>query len=427
MKITRWLYALIILIVLSQGIAYAQNVGDAYVIPIHGEINKANYQYVKENIDTIKEGNFSTVIFDIDTYGGYIVEAEKIKELILSVDVPTITFVNKKAESAGVLLTIAGDRIAMANGATIGSAEPIPNNPKTLSMWVEQLRATAKLKGRDDRLIASMADKEIYINDVVEKGKLLNLNYEDAKRLGLADVIADSYSEILDNFEDIKYNKIVVSDITIKNKVAQVVSNPLFAALLLAIGFIGMIIEVFTPGFGAGGTLSVLAFGFFFWASIMAGNSGYAAIIMFVVGIILLIIELMIPGFGIPGVGGLASIVISIILASRDIQQAVISLVMAFIISIIFAVIFIKYGQRSPYFDKLVLSKKQGVKYTSTESKEDLLGKEGIVLTALRPAGTIKIEDKRIDAVSDGQFIKKGAKVKIIKIEGRRVVVEVIK
>lgn len=95
------------------------------------------------------EGNSpKAIIFEIDTYGGLIDEAEKIKNLIIDLKTPTISFVNNKAESAGVLITISSENVVMAESSTIGSAETIPNTEKVLSMWRSFLRDVAQLRGR---------------------------------------------------------------------------------------------------------------------------------------------------------------------------------------------------------------------------------------------------------------------------------------
>ena len=104
-------------------------------------------------MDKVIKENPKAIIFEIDTYGGVIVEAEKIKNLIISSPVPTIAYVNNKAESAGVLIAIAADNVVVSNTATIGSAETIPNTEKVLSMWRGLLRDTAQYRNRDPEII----------------------------------------------------------------------------------------------------------------------------------------------------------------------------------------------------------------------------------------------------------------------------------
>lgn len=418
---------IIVLLLLNLSAAYGQSTNDVYVIPVKGEINKATYQFMKAKLDEISRFNAAAIIFEIDTYGGLIVEAEKIKDLIINQEAPTISFINTKAESAGVLISISSEKIAMAEGATIGSAETIPNTEKILSTWVSILRSVAEQRGRNPDIIASMADKDIEIDGIVEKGELLNLNYKEAEDLGITDVIANNYEDILESF-NIEYNQIITIDTDFKTKIAGAITNPYISSLLLSLAFIGLIVEVLTPGFGAGGTISFIAFSLYFGGNILAGNSQWAVIIVFIAGIALLLIEAAIPGFGIPGIGGILCVILSIILASGSIETAIISLGVAIVLTALTGALLIKYGYRSPYLDKIILKTSQDRErgYSSIITRENYVGREGIVITTLRPAGTIEIEGNRVDAVSEGDFINKGERVKVLKIEGPKVVVRKI-
>lgn len=420
-------YIIIAVMILVSSFGFAENDGDVYVIPITGEINKATSQFVNTQLENIKNKNVSAVIFEIDTYGGLISEAEKIKESIMSLEIPTIAFVNKKSESAGVLITISNDYIVMAEGASIGSAETIPNTEKVMSMWVTWLRTTAEQNGRDSELVAAMADKDIEIEGIVKEGDLLNLGHKWAYDLGFADAIANNYNQVLKKL-NLDYEEIKPIEKDLQIKIAEIVVNPYVAAAILAIGFIGFVIEILTPGFGVGGTIGLLAFALFFGGNMLAGNSNWGAVILFVVGLILLLVEAVAPGFGIPGIGGIISVVLSVIMASSSIETAIMSLAFAVILAIIAAVLLIKYGPKNPYLDRIILSTKQENKkgYTSNQVKASYVGKEGLTLTTLRPAGTILIDDIRLDVVSEGGFIAKNSKVKVVKIEGSKIIVRKI-
>lgn len=421
------IFFIVLVIISSTTLVFADTGKDVYVIPIKGDIDNSTYQFVQRELNNALKSDPQAIIFEIDTYGGYIDQAEKIKNLIVKLDVPTISYVNTKAESAGVLLTISSDTIVMSSGSTIGSAEPIPNTEKTLSYWVEELRATAVAKDRDPELVASMADKSIKIDGVIDEGRLLNLNFRRAKELALADLLANSYGEILEEL-DIAYDEIIVSEIDFVTKIAKFIVNPYVLSLLLIIGFIAIVVEIFTMGFGGGATVAIISFALYFGSNFIVGNTGWTAMLLFIVGIVLLVIEAIVPGFGIPGIGGILSIVVSIVLASPDVQIAIYSIVIAFILSILVAYLFLKYGQKSPYFDKIVLNTKHegDSGYSSTVNNIRYLDKEGVAITTLRPSGTVMVEDKRLDAVTEGQYIKKGEKIKIVKIEGSKIVVRKI-
>lgn len=414
----------LILLLLTSGVVYGDEKGAVYVVPIKGEINKATYQFLRKTINDVVNDDPKAIIFEIDTYGGLIDQTEKIKNLIFDLKVPTISFVNNKAESAGVLITISSEKVVMAESSTIGSAETIPDTEKVMSMWKSFLRDMAEERGRDPEIIEAMADKDIHIEDITTKGKLLNLTSREALKYNIADYISNDYKDILDYF-NIDYSNIVVIDEGIEIKIAKFVSNPYISTLLLTIGFVGLIIEVFTPGFGLGGTISILAFSIFFGGNILAGSSQLSSIILFVAGLILLIIEAMIPGFGLPGITGIILVIVGIVLAMNSVTMAIKSLGVAIIVTVIITIILLKLGKKSPIFRKIVLETelKEEKGYLSSRTKEEYLNKEGIAITELRPSGIIEINGERIDALTEGEYISKNTPIKIVRVEGSKIFV----
>lgn len=210
-----------------------------------------------------------------------------------------------------------------------------------------------------------------------------------------------------------------------RDKLASIISNPFISTLFLTLGFVGMVIEIFTPGFGIGGVISIVFFGLFFGGNIIAGNSHWASLLFFIIGLILLVVEAMVPGFGLPGISGIIMLAVGIIMATGDISSAVMSLSVALMVTAVVAVVFIKIGYKSPLFNKIVLetkfTKEKG--YNSSSLQEQLLDKEGVAITDLRPSGIIEIDGTRIDALSEGNYIDRGAQVKIYKVEGSKIFV----
>lgn len=425
MKRTKIIALFLIFMALINCIAYSQQQrGNVYVIPIKGEINEVTYQFLKGTIDKISTKDPAAIIFEIDTYGGQIDQAEKIKNLIYSIDIPTISFVNNKAESAGVLITISSEKVVMAESSTIGSAETIPNTEKVMSMWVSFLKDMAELRNRDPKIVTAMADKDVEIEGIKEKGKLLNINAREANKFGIADYISNSYEDMLEHF-NINYSDVVKVEEGKGIKVAKFVTNPYVSTLLLTLGFVGMVIEIFTPGFGIGGIISLIGFGMFFGGNIMAGNSQWTSLVLFVIGLILLVIEGMVPGFGLPGISGIILIIAGIILAMDSFTGAIISLSVAIIVTTVISIVLIKYGYKSPLIGKAVLSKSQRNEdgYVSANPKAEFLNKEGIAITELRPTGIVDVDNHRIDALSEGNYIDKGSKIKVVKVEGSKIIV----
>lgn len=413
---------LIVIILSSFGFAESDN--DVYVVPIKGEINKATYNFVNHTMEKLNKTNAKAIIFEIDTYGGLIDQAAEIKNLIISTNIPTISYVNNKAESAGVLLTIAAEGVVMAPTATIGSAETIPNTEKVLSMWRGFLRDTAQYRGRNSDIIEAMADRDIEIDGIVEKGKLVNLTSSEAVKYGIADLSTDNYEEIL-NYFNLEGTNIIKVDEGLQIKLAKYISNPYVSSLLLSLGFIGLVVELITPGFGIGGTLSIIGFGLYFGGNILAGNSEWTSLALFVTGLILLVIEGIVPGFGLPGISGIILVLVGTVLAMDSLSVALLSISIAIIITTIATIILMKMGFKSKLFNKVVLTNdlKDEKGYLSADSAHSFMGREGITITGLRPSGFIEIDGIKLDALSDSEYIPQNTIIKVVRVEGSKIFV----
>lgn len=425
MKKSRMIVILIFLMVMIlTNFGYAEAKGDVYIVPITGEINKATYNFLNNTLEKLNKLEPSAIIFEIDTYGGLIDEAAKIKNLIISSSIPTISYVNDKAESAGVLITVASEKVVMANTATIGSAETIPNTEKILSMWRGFLRDTAQYRGRNSEIIEAMADQDIEIDGLIKRGKLVNLTSSEAVKYGIADLATDNYNEIVEYF-NIKNANIIRINESLQIKLAKYISNPYISSLLLTLGFVGLVIEILTPGFGLGGTISIVGFGLYFGGNILAGNSNWTSLILFVTGLILLVIEGMVPGFGLPGISGIILVATGTIIAMDSLSMALLSLSIAIIITTIVTIILIKMGFKSKMLNKIILETKQKDEkgYLSIDSMDEYMDREGISITELRPSGFIDIDGKKLDALSDDGFIPKNTSIKVVRVEGSKIFV----
>src|SRR5690606_37058702 len=109
--------------------------------------------------------------------------------------------------------------------------------------------------------------------------------------------------------------------------IARFLTQSTISSLLLTLGFLGLVFEVTTPGWGVPGTAGLVCLLLFFGGRYAAGIMGWEAILLFFVGLLLLILELfVIPGFGIAGILGILGVMGSIILAFGDLQLALINL-----------------------------------------------------------------------------------------------------
>ncbi|MBB6445980.1 membrane-bound ClpP family serine protease [Bacillus benzoevorans] len=201
--------------------------------------------------------------------------------------------------------------------------------------------------------------------------------------------------------------------------------HPAVIPILLTIGCLGLVLELFTPRIGLPGFVGIAAFALFFYGHLTAGIAGIMPLVLFAAGIILILLEMVLPG-GIIGIIGFGAFLASFFLAAGNFVHMAFSLLIAFTVSILASIVMIKvYDRKMKFFKKLILTDATTTEsgYVSNRNRTELLGIIGMALTDLRPSGTVLVEDERIDVVSEGSFIAKGTKVKFIKVEGSRIVV----
>lgn len=149
-------------------------------------------------------------------------------------------------------------------------------------------------------------------------------------------------------------------------------------------------------------------------------------LIILVLGLVFLIIEMFSPGFGVSGGIGLVLLVIGILVtASTPLEALVMFIILLALLGVVLTVIF-HSATKGRLSKTLILndSLKKEEGFIGTEDLEFFIGKEGIANTALRPAGTAEFDGVKLDVVSQGEFIPKDSKIKVIQVSGRRIVVK---
>lgn len=205
----------------------------------------------------------------------------------------------------------------------------------------------------------------------------------------------------------------------------EFLTNPVVVTVLLTFAGAAIVYELFSTRFGIFGFIGLFALLLFFYGHFQAGLAGVGTIILFAVGILLIFLELFLPG-AISGTLGLAALIASLFLAGENPFHIGISIFIAICISIILLFVMVKVlGKKMVLFNRMILfdtaRKEDG--YVSNVNRTDLIGKEGIALTVLRPSGTAIILNERLDVVSEGGFIDQGSPIMVIKVEGVRIVV----
>lgn len=394
-------------------------------LELDSEINNAEYAFIDKNLSQAELGGYDFVIIEINSLGGFVDPALKIRDRILESDLEVITFVSGRAWSAAALIALAGEELYISPSASIGAAETRPNEEKYISALRKEFAATAERRNKNPRIAEAMVDASLEIEGIIEKDKLLTLTAAEALEYQMADYSASSLSDVA-AARNINLNEIVTVEKSNLEKILGIISSPYISSLVLIIAFSALIFEALTPGFALGGTIGIISLLIFFASHIFTGAIGTGIVVLFVIGIILILAEVfIIPGFGIAGISGITAVLVSLFFIFPNYSIAINVLLAVIFITLVIAIFMIKKFGSSRFWKRISLES-NSENYYSSSSKKDYLNQEAETLSKLRPAGTININGKRVDAVSEGGFIEKGKKVKIISVSGSRIVVREI-
>lgn len=439
------IFIILILIFTSIEIVYSEDASKVYVIKKleFQEINRWYDAYIKKAIKKAADEGASLIILELDTPGGLLSSALSIKNSIIESDIPVVAYINKNALSAGALISLSCESIYMSDGSIIGAATPVymkgdeieKAGEKEISAMRAAMRSSAERNKKNVRVAEAMVDETIVLtkkNDGIDLDDktLLTLSAEEALKVNIADGKANSIMDII-KLRNLSENSVIKNVEEEKyDYILRFLINPVVLSALISIGIIGVYIELKTPGFGIGGVISIIAFSIFFFAQIFVGDSGFLAPAIFFLGIVLLAIEIfVIPGFGITGILGIFGIAAGIFMSFgiNNIAQATLVVFVSLISDIILIIILARFILKSKGFKNKMALETDTAGYHSSVSYDDLLGLEGITETLFRPSGNIIIDGKKYDAITEGEFINKGAKIKVILVEGNKIVVKEVK
>jgi len=410
---------------------------DILVVPVRKVIDGGLAEFVRRVIEEAEQEGVEGIIFHVDTPGGRVDSAVDIKDTILKTGIPTTAFVDKNAISAGSLISLACDSIYMSTGGSIGAATAVDlqgqkASEKVISYFRAQMRATAEANGRRADVAEAMVDDEIEIESVTEEGKLLTLTYNEAIELGISDGTADTLDDVL-RLLGKDGSKLRHVNPNWAENIVRFLTHPVVSSLLMSVGFLGLLIELRTPGWGVAGTAGLIAIMLFFGSHYIVRLAGVGELILFAAGIILLTLEVMvIPGFGVAGIAGISLIVVSLYLSLvgrlphyGDYRIAAVTVMGSFVLTVMGAVAAVKLLPHSSFYRKLVLHavEEAGEGYLSAETDHGILGASGVALTDLRPSGKAEIDGRRLDVVTEGEFVIHGSNIIVTEVRGSRIVV----
>jgi len=424
---------------------YSQTKQPVHVIEISGEVDLGMASYV-EHSAAEAEKDHAVIVLHVNTFGGRVDAATRIRDAIFNAKVPmTIAFVDKRAISAGSLITLSAKKIAMTLGATMGATTPIDGSgtkasEKYVSYMRAEMRTTAERNGRNPLVAEAMVDESLGLDSssglTLAKGKLLTLTTEDAVKVKYLDAEANSISEALKAF-GIENAEITTASENLSDKLLRFLTISLVSSLLIMIGLAGLFYSIKTGHFGVVTLISVICLILFFGGQYIVQVAPPIAIFLFLAGVILFLLELTpIPTFGTGAVLGVIGIFLGIFLALAGdlstitpdrLKDTTVTLATSLIGLIIIVGLIFKYAPGWPWLKKFVNQTVSGNINHIIAEKKLLIGKEGTAITPLRPAGTALIDGKKVDVVTEGEFILPGSGILVIDTPANKVLVRSLK
>ncbi len=313
----------------------------------------------------------------------------------------------------------------MAPGSSIGAAEPIPATEKNIAALKAEFSAAATATGKNPRLAEAMVDKTMGYYGYADEGQILALSDVQAKTVNLSDGTAASEEAVLGLYS--LGDAVIVSDeLEARDMFMGILQSRVVRVLLVALIFSALVVEIKMGGIGAGLGVAVLMGLLLLGGGDESWLDSLKLLALFVLGAVFIGIELVTPAVGVFGLAGVVMVFGSLFfMLGADVQAVYILAGGIAVAAVLFAVL----GKRLPKSRFLagVTLKDRSTRergYSSQEDKSEYVGRRGRTITILRPSGTVRIGRERVDAVSHGDFIDKDTDIRVVQVEGTRVIVE---
>jgi len=444
-------------------------------IDVKGPIRTRLVEQLESTIDRqINQNGANFICVWMDTPGGSPEDSQRLATYLYSLDpsqVRTVAYIEEEARADAALIALACDHIVMAPSAVLGGVGAYQLDDEDVSFFADAAADIARRKMRSPSLATAMIDGDLVVyrclrrddgridyftqealearedaenwereEPITTAGRPLKVDGDRALDLRIAYVTANDFAEFKQHY-GLESDPALVKPGWIDYLLDQL-RSPLAAGTLLAVGLIGLYLELQSPGLGIGGFISGVSFLLFFWAQYLGGTAGWLEVLFFVAGVTCLLIEIfLVPGVGIFGLGGGALVIASLVLASQtfvlprndyqvaQLRDSLLMIVGAGVAFFAAAAVARRVLPTTPLFDQVVLTPPSGEELDRISEREamiqhnDLLGKRGVAATRLSPAGKVRIGEQLVDVITDGDLIDVGRDVVVIEARGNRVVV----
>ncbi|ALA56812.1 NfeD family protein [Nitrospira moscoviensis] len=385
-----------------------------------GVINPVAAEYLHDALESAQAGGAKALIVKLDTPGGLDTSMRLIIKDITSASIPVVVFVapsGGRAASAGVFLTLAAHVAAMAPGTNIGAAHPV-------AMGGGEMDTTMKEKVENDAVayIKSIAEQRgrnvVWAEDAVRKSA--SVTEQEALKLKIIDLVAEDVPALLKQLQGRTVTlpagpvTLTTKDATVREfpmglrlELLKALSDPNIAYLLMTIGTIGILAELYNPGAILPGVVGAISLILAFY-SLQSLPINYAGVLLLILGIVFFVLEATVTSYGLLALGGVASMIFgSLMLIKSDAEFFQISwavIIPVVITSASVSLFLIGMGVRA-------------MRRPPQTGSEGMIGAVGVAQTALSPRGKLSIHGELWDAVSDTPA-DRGALAKVLRVEG---------
>ncbi|PKB71013.1 MAG: hypothetical protein BZY87_07950 [SAR202 cluster bacterium Io17-Chloro-G6] len=435
LRIVRLFFVSLSLILLFTGLlgpflAHAQSPQGphALVMTVDGIINPVKERFISRAIEQAQEDGATLLIIQIDTPGGLLSSTREIVKLLLESPVPVAVFVSPsgaRAGSAGTFITAAGNFAVMAPGTNIGAATPVSSTGQDLDETL-----ASKVENDAAALIRSIAQERGRNQDKLEETVRSAASYSALEALAdnVVDLIAEDLDDLLAKIDGLSAETsagtvvMETKDLEIKSfgknvleHFLEFISDPNVSFILLTVGGLGIVVELFNPGLIAPGVVGVICL---LLAFLALGNLpvNWAGVVFVLLAVALIVLEVAVAGFGILGAGAIVSLIVGGLLLFTQFGAASPTLpsisVSRWLLAGTVGVIALSLGYvvKSAYE-----SRKQG----PPEKAVDLTGSRGTVTGELSPRGIVLVGNETWTAISeDDTVIPVGEPVEVRSVDG---------
>ena len=400
----------------------------AMVITVDGVINPVKDRYIERAMEEAQASGATLLIIRLDTPGGLLSSTRDIVEQLLAAPVPTVVYVSPQgaqAGSAGTFITAAANFAVMSPGSNIGAATPVSSTgqdlDETLASKVENdaaalIRSIAQERGRNAELLEdTVRNAASYSAQEALEGNVVDFIAEDiGSLLAQLDGLTAETSEgsvTLDTeglaIEELEKNFL--------ERLLEFLADPNVSFLLMSIGGLGIVIELFNPGLLVpvivGGICLILAF-------VGLGNLpvNWAGVALILLAIVLAGAEVAVAGFGFLGIASAVSLVIGGLLLFAQFGDASPTLPHVGVNRWLLAGVAVVTGGSVIYFAREAVKSRRDRRADLTEA---MVGLTASVTVAMEPRGSVRVANDTWSAVSaDGSHISAGEQVRVVSIDG---------